>query len=70
VPPAPIDQAAESADAELSRERLALATRGLVHMGFRETEARRALEVIAARHSPNIARPVDEILREALAVLT
>jgi len=52
-------------------ERFDRATRGLVNMGFRETEARHALDVVSARHtSHDLALPVEEILREALGLLT
>jgi hypothetical protein len=47
-----------------------VATRGLVGMGFREKEVRRALDVVFTRHSTGeVALPIEEILREALAVL-
>lgn len=45
-----------------------MATRGLVSLGFRDTEARRAVRIVSARH--RAAVPVVEILREALGVLT
>ena len=44
------------------------ATRGLVRLGFREQEARRAIGVVSVRHTD--APPIQEVLREALAVLT
>ncbi len=49
-----------------------LAANGLVNMGFRRTEARLALDEVAARHDPDelSAMPLEAILREALAVLT
>ena len=48
-----------------------LATRGLVNLGFREPEARHALATVNARHRNDAARPpIEEVLREALAVLT
>jgi len=45
------------------------AARGLRSMGFREPEARRALETLATNHDMQAA-PVETILREALLVLT
>ncbi|MBN9160022.1 MAG: hypothetical protein J0I07_03575, partial [Myxococcales bacterium] len=46
-----------------------IAARGLRSMGFREPEARRALETLATK--PDIdGAPVETILREALLVLT
>ncbi|OJY28519.1 MAG: hypothetical protein BGO98_05455 [Myxococcales bacterium 68-20] len=45
------------------------AARGLLAMGFRETEARRALETLATKHDIEAA-PVETVLREALLVLT
>ena len=44
------------------------ATRGLVRMGFREPDARRAIQVAAGR--PAEARSIADVLREAIAVLT
>jgi hypothetical protein len=49
-------------------EALDAASRGLVRLGFREHEVRRAVGVIAIRHID--APPIDEVLREALALLT
>jgi hypothetical protein len=44
---------------------------GLVNMGFREREARRALEVVSRRQiDGHGAMPIHEVFREALAVLT
>jgi 5-methylcytosine-specific restriction endonuclease McrA len=45
-----------------------VATKGLVSLGFRKSEASRAVMVVQARHSETVAPP--EILREALGVLT
>jgi hypothetical protein len=49
-----------------------LAASGLVHMGFRPAEVRRALNTVSARHRTEALGtiPVQTILREALAVLT
>ena len=49
-----------------------LAARGLVTMGFRQAEVRRALDAVSAHHrSETLATtPVQTILREALGVLT
>jgi hypothetical protein len=48
-----------------------LAKCGLVKMGFRDREARRALDVVVERHVADVTPlPVAEIVREALAVLT
>jgi hypothetical protein len=44
------------------------ATRGLVRLGFREREARRALGIVSGRYAE--APPLPEVLREALSVLT
>ena len=44
------------------------ATRGLVNLGFRDAEARRAVSVVRERHVEII--PLEATLREALAVLT
>jgi hypothetical protein len=44
------------------------ATRGLVRLGFREREARRALDIVSGRYAE--ATPLPEVLREALSVLT
>ena len=61
----------KTSDAEPSLSRFDVATRGLVNMGFRETEARCALNAVSARHrAQDPALPVQELLREALAVLT
>ena len=45
------------------------AARGLRSMGFREPDARRALETLATNHDMKTA-PIETILREALLVLT
>jgi hypothetical protein len=49
-----------------------LAASGLVNMGFRRAEVRRALDAVSARHPSEAltTAPVQTILREALAVLT
>ncbi len=48
-----------------------LARRGLVHMGFAAREAKRAVDTVAERHVDDPSPlPKEEILREALAVLT
>jgi hypothetical protein len=49
-----------------------LAASGLVHMGFRAADVRRALDVVSARRRTEALAtiPVQTILREALAVLT
>jgi hypothetical protein len=40
-------------------------------MGFREKEVRRALDVVFTRHSTGeVALPMEEMLREALSLLT
>ena len=44
------------------------AASGLVGLGFRERDARHALEVIRARHPA--PPPIEDILREALTLLT
>jgi hypothetical protein len=53
-------------------ESCALAASGLMHMGFRHAEVRRALDAVSARHRTEALTtiPVQTILREALAVLT
>ena len=69
--PRPIQERSKTSHAAPAHELLDMASRGLVNMGFRETEARRALEVVSARRAaggPGL--PVQEILREALALLT
>jgi hypothetical protein len=49
-----------------------LAASGLVHMGFRQADVRRALDAVSARHRTEALTtiPVQTFLREALAVLT
>jgi hypothetical protein len=49
-----------------------LAASGLVNMGFRRADVRRALDVVSARHPRESLGeiPVQTILREALAALT
>jgi hypothetical protein len=53
-------------------ESCALAASGLVNMGFRQADVRRALDVVSARHPSEVlgAIPVQTILVEALGVLT
>jgi Holliday junction resolvasome RuvABC DNA-binding subunit len=53
-------------------ESCALAANGLVNMGFRRAEVRRALDTMSARHGTEALGtiPVETILREALAILT
>jgi hypothetical protein len=53
-------------------ESCVLAASGLVNMGFRRAEVRRALDAVCARHrnEPLGEIPVQTILREALAALT
>ena len=54
-----------------SRETFDLARRGLVSMGFREAEARRAVSAVTGRHPDDgPALPIEQLLREALAALT
>ena len=45
------------------------AVRGLRSLGFREPEARRALETLAAKREM-VSAPLETLLREALLVLT
>jgi hypothetical protein len=49
----------------------ALAASGLVNMGFRRADVQRALDAVSARHPAEVLTtiPVQDILREALAVL-
>lgn len=53
-------------------ESFELAESGLVKMGFRRAEARRALDAVSARHRSEAMStlPVQSILRDALAALT
>jgi hypothetical protein len=53
-------------------ESCSLAASGLMHMGFRHADVRRALDTVSARHRTEALTtiPVQTILREALAVLT
>jgi 5-methylcytosine-specific restriction endonuclease McrA len=53
-------------------ESCALAASGLVHMGFRHADVRRALDAVSARYPTEALTtiPVQTILREALAILT
>jgi hypothetical protein len=53
-------------------ESCALAASGLVNMGFRRADVRRALDAVSALHGAEVLTtvPVQTILREALAVLT
>jgi hypothetical protein len=53
---------------EKSTELFDLATRGLVGMGFKTQETRRALEIVLSRHAQ--PPPVQQVLVEALRVLT
>jgi hypothetical protein len=54
-----------------SAEHADLARRGLVGMGFRDADTRRALAVVESRHVDDArALPPAEIIREALRVLT
>jgi 5-methylcytosine-specific restriction endonuclease McrA len=58
-------------DAKPACDAIDLATRGLVNLGFRVPDVRRVLDVVAERHrADGMIVPVQEILREALAVLT
>jgi hypothetical protein len=50
------------------KSELDVATRGLARMGFRERDARRAVDAVVGRHDEVPAIP--DVLREALAVLT
>lgn len=50
------------------KSELAAAVRGLTRMGFRESEARRAVDAAVERDSE--ARPISDVLKDALAVLT
>ena len=52
-------------------ESVELAANGLVNLGFRRAEVRRALDAVTAHHRAEAlsAMPVQTILREALAVL-
>ena len=47
-----------------------VALRGLVSLGFARSEARRAVDLVACRRHAADALPVQEMLREAIAVLT
>jgi Holliday junction resolvasome RuvABC DNA-binding subunit len=51
---------------------LDVAATGLVKMGFRRAEVRRALDAVSARRPSEAltTAPVQTILREALAILT
>jgi 5-methylcytosine-specific restriction endonuclease McrA len=53
-------------------ESCTLAASGLVNLGFRRADVRRALDAVSARHRTEAVAtiPVQTILREALAVLT
>jgi len=53
-------------------ESVELAANGLVNLGFRRAEVRRALDAVTAHHRAEALStvPVQTILREALAVLT
>ena len=50
------------------KSELDAAIRGLARMGFREPDARRAVASIVGTDEP--PRPIPEVLREALAILT
>jgi hypothetical protein len=58
--------------AALRPESRTLAASGLVHMGFRPADVRRALDAVSTRHRTEALNtiPVQTILREALAELT
>jgi 5-methylcytosine-specific restriction endonuclease McrA len=57
-------------DVEKPGEAIDLALRGLVNLGFRRLEARRALDIVSARCTEGpTPLPVQELLREALGVL-
>jgi hypothetical protein len=47
-----------------------LATRGLVNSGFRQTDVKRAIDVLLARHAADANIPPATILVEALGILT
>jgi Holliday junction resolvasome RuvABC DNA-binding subunit len=49
---------------------LRVAERGLTNMGFRKAEARRALDTVVARRPLGESAPVQDVLREALALLS
>jgi 5-methylcytosine-specific restriction endonuclease McrA len=53
-----------------SPEAAELARRGLVNMGFRDADTRRALAIVASHHESEVALPPAEIIREALRILT
>jgi len=52
-------------------ESCALAASGLVNLGFRRADVRRAVDVVSMRHPAEVLTtiPVQDVLREALAVL-
>jgi hypothetical protein len=62
------ETASAAPDAPDAPDELHAATRGLVRLGFREHDARRAINLVSGRHPE--APPIQEMLREALAVLT
>jgi 5-methylcytosine-specific restriction endonuclease McrA len=69
---AKVDRAIRQRQHGYDSEKVETVCRGLVNSGFREPEARRAVQVICSRHSPEelAALPLHAILREALSVLT
>jgi hypothetical protein len=57
-----------SETARAAADALDAASRGLVRLGFREHEVRRAVGAISRRHRET--PPIDDVLREALSLLT
>jgi hypothetical protein len=51
------------------KETLRAAARGLTNMGFRSTDAKRALTTVMGRH-PGAIPPLGDVVREALSLLT
>jgi 5-methylcytosine-specific restriction endonuclease McrA len=63
-------RAATNDEATPMQETLRMAERGLTHMGFQKAEARRALDSVVARRPPGASAPVQDVLREVLALLS
>jgi 5-methylcytosine-specific restriction endonuclease McrA len=63
-------QAPQVPQAMPEEDTIDLVTRGLVNMGFTKTEVRRALDAVCGDHGTDEPRELQQVLREALAVLT
>ncbi len=71
TPPGPLATAREAGAPDGATGAIDIALGGLVNLGFRRSDARRALAAVAQRRSPCVdAMPLADVLREAIAALT